>query len=165
MQTPVEMKTVARMFCFVSSKGNATRFTCYTFYEYNYAYNLTLTNKGTGKVVPVLFPNWAPHHEGVLGEQRYVSTHSLTSALDWGEWSASRTGRFTLRKRAPGAHWIGDWVGSRAVLDAVVKRKIPSPRKESNPRTPIVQHVAQHYTDWAILLINKALVIIRGFLT
>jgi hypothetical protein len=32
----------------------------------------------------------------------------------------------------------------------VVKRKIPSPRRESNPRKPIVQPVAQHYTDWAI---------------
>jgi hypothetical protein len=31
--------------------------------------------------------------------------------------------------------------GPRAVLDAVVKRKIPSPRRESNPRTPIVQPV------------------------
>jgi hypothetical protein len=30
-------------------------------------------------------------------------------------------------------------VGPRAVLDAVVKRKIPSPRRESNPRTPVVQ--------------------------
>jgi hypothetical protein len=30
-------------------------------------------------------------------------------------------------------------VGPRAVLDAVVKRKIPSPRRESNRRTPIVQ--------------------------
>jgi hypothetical protein len=28
-------------------------------------------------------------------------------------------------------------VGTRAILDAVVKRKIPS--RESNPRTPIVQ--------------------------
>jgi hypothetical protein len=35
----------------------------------------------------------------------------------------------------------------RAVLEAVVKRKIPSPRRESNPRTPIVQPVAQRYTD------------------
>jgi hypothetical protein len=34
--------------------------------------------------------------------------------------------------------------------DGVVKREIPSPRRESNPRTPIVQHVAQRYTDWAI---------------
>jgi len=30
-------------------------------------------------------------------------------------------------------------VGSRAVLDAVVKRKIPSPRREPNSRTPILQ--------------------------
>jgi hypothetical protein len=77
----------------------------------------------------------------------YSSTHSSTSALDGGEWSASRPGRLTPRERAPGAHWIGGWVGPRAVLDAVVKRKIPSPLRESNPRTPIVQLVAQRYTD------------------
>jgi hypothetical protein len=35
----------------------------------------------------------------------------------------------------------------RAVLDAVVKRKIPSLCRESNPRTPIIQPVAQRYTD------------------
>jgi hypothetical protein len=67
-----------------------------------------------------------------------------------GEWSASRTGRFTPREGAPGTHWTGGWMGPRAVLDAVVKRKIPSSRRESNPRTPIVQPVAQRYTDWAI---------------
>jgi len=50
--------------------------------------------KGTGKVVPVLFLNWVPRHEGVLGEWRYSSTHSLASALAVGEWSASRPGRF-----------------------------------------------------------------------
>jgi hypothetical protein len=82
-----------------------------------------------------------------LEEWRYNSTHSLTSALGGGEWSASRPGRFTSRERAPGTHWIGGWVGPRAVLDAVVKRIIPSPRRESNPRTPIVQPVAQRYTD------------------
>jgi hypothetical protein len=38
-------------------------------------------------------------------------------------------------------------VGPRAVLDAVTKRKIPSPRRESNPRTPITQPVVQRYTD------------------
>jgi hypothetical protein len=68
----------------------------------------------------------------------YSSTHSFTSALDGGELSASRPDRFSPRERAPGAHFIGAWVGRRAVLDAVVKRKIPSPRRESNPRTPIV---------------------------
>jgi hypothetical protein len=44
-------------------------------------------------------------------------------------------------------HWIRGWVGPRAVLDMVVKRKIPSPCWESNPRTPIVQLIAQHYID------------------
>jgi hypothetical protein len=73
--------------------------------------------------------------------------HSLTSALDGGEWSALRPGRFISRERAPNTHWIGGWVGPRAVLDAVVKRKIPSLRRESKPRTPIVQPVAQCYTN------------------
>jgi hypothetical protein len=36
---------------------------------------------------------------------------------------------------------IGGSVGPRAVLDAVVKRKIPSPRRESKPRTPIIQPI------------------------
>jgi hypothetical protein len=62
----------------------------------------------------------------MLGEWRYSSTHSLTSALHGGEWSASRTGRFTPRERTHGTHWIGGRVGPRAVLDAVVKREIPS---------------------------------------
>jgi hypothetical protein len=59
----------------------------------------------------------------------------------------SRPGRFTTRERTPGTHWIGVWVGPRTVLDAVVKRKIPSPLRESNSRTPVVQPVAQRYTD------------------
>jgi hypothetical protein len=69
------------------------------------------------------------------------------STLDRGEWSASRSCRFIPRERAPGTHWIGGLVGPRDVLDAVVKRKIPSPRREPNTRTPIVQPVAQRYTD------------------
>jgi hypothetical protein len=34
----------------------------------------------------------------------------LTSEFDGGEWLASR---FNPRERAPGTHWIGDWVGPR----------------------------------------------------
>jgi hypothetical protein len=51
---------------------------------------------------------------------------------------ASRPGRFTPKERAPDTHWIGGWVGPKAILDAVVERKISSPRRDSNPRTPIV---------------------------
>jgi hypothetical protein len=53
-------------------------------------------------------------------------------------------------ERASDIHCIGGWVVPRAVLEAVVKRKIPSPRRESNPRTVIVQPVSQCYTDFAI---------------
>jgi hypothetical protein len=69
----------------------------------------------------------------------------LISALDEGEWSASRPGLFTARERAPGTYWIGGWVGSRADLDAVEKRKIHSNLQESNPRTPIIQPIALIY--------------------
>jgi hypothetical protein len=113
--------------------------------------------KGKGKVVPALFFNWAPRQEGVLEKWRYSSTHSLTLALDGAEWSASRPGLFTHRERAPSTHWTGGRVGPRAVLDAVVKRKIPDPRRESNPRTPIVQPVDQRYTDWAITALRVVL--------
>jgi hypothetical protein len=84
------------------------------------------------------------------GSGSIAPTYPLTSVLDGGRWSASRPDRFTPRERAPGTHWIGGWIGPRAVLDAVMKRKIPSPRRESNPRTQVVQPVAQRCTDWAI---------------
>jgi hypothetical protein len=70
----------------------------------------------------------------------------LTSALVGG-WSASRPGRFTPGERAPGTHWIGGWVGPRAGLDTIVKRKIFGPCQESNPRTPIVQAVTSRYNN------------------
>jgi hypothetical protein len=47
----------------------------------------------------------------------------LTSALVGGEWSASRPYRLTPGERARGTHWIGGWVGTRAGMDAVEKRK------------------------------------------
>jgi hypothetical protein len=81
------------------------------------------------------------------GEWIYSSTNSFTSTLDGDVWPASRPGRFTPKETAPCTHCIGGWVGTRIVLDAVVKRKIPSPRRESNPRIPIVQPTAQRYTD------------------
>jgi hypothetical protein len=48
--------------------------------------------KAKGKVHP------RTGHEDPKGEQRYNSTLSLTSALDWGGWSTPRPGRFTPAK-------------------------------------------------------------------
>jgi hypothetical protein len=47
----------------------------------------------------------------------------LTLALAGGEWSASHLCCFTPGERAPGTHWLGGWVGPRAGLDDVEKRK------------------------------------------
>jgi hypothetical protein len=48
-------------------------------------------------------------------------------ALAGNEWSASRPSRFTTGERAPGTHWIGGWVGSRAGLDDMEKIKFLVP--------------------------------------
>jgi hypothetical protein len=68
---------------------------------------------------PCAFFNWASRHIDIMREWMYSSTHSLTSAQEGGEWSASRPDRFIPRERAPGTHLIGGWVGPTAVLDAV----------------------------------------------
>jgi hypothetical protein len=95
--------------------------------------------KGKVKVVPVLF-NWAPHHEGELGSAS-IAPHILDLGTRW-RWVVS----FTPRERVPDIHWTGSWMGPRTGLEAVLKRKFPSPCRESNPRTPVVQPVAQPYT-------------------
>jgi hypothetical protein len=49
-----------------------------------------------------------------------IYLHALsTLALDGGEWSALRPGRFTPRERAPGTHWTEGWVGPKVGLKAV----------------------------------------------
>jgi len=40
------------------------------------------------------------------------------------------------QERAPGTHWRRRWVGPRDGLDAVVRRKIPNPCRESPPGRP-----------------------------
>jgi hypothetical protein len=91
--------------------------------------------------------------KALLGDFRYSSTHSLTLALDGGEWSASRPPALPPRERTPGTHWIGGWVGPREVQGAVLKR-IPTTFRESNPRTPIVKAVTQSYTDRAVTALD-----------
>jgi hypothetical protein len=58
-----------------------------------------------------------------MGEWRN-SSNIVISALDRGEWSASRPGRFTPGERVPDTYWIGGWMFPRAGLDAVEKRKM-----------------------------------------
>jgi hypothetical protein len=62
--------------------------------------------------------NYAPHREDLCGSGR-IAPPFLTSALDGGEWSASRPGGFINGERDPIAHWIAAYLGPRAGLDAV----------------------------------------------
>jgi hypothetical protein len=75
---------------------------------------------------------------------RYSSTHSLISAIDEGEWSASRPGHFTPRERAPGTPWIGDWVGRQSLSGRGGEEKNSQPLAVLEP--PITHPVVQCYT-------------------
>jgi hypothetical protein len=72
-----------------------------------------------------------------------VAPRTIDLGCSW-SWVVSVTDRslYPKRERAPGTHWIGGWMGPRAGLVAVSKRKSPSPRRESNPDYPVVQQVA-----------------------
>jgi hypothetical protein len=48
----------------------------------------------------------------------------LTSALDEGEWSVSLPATSASGEIAPSTHWIAAWVGPKAGLEALQKRKI-----------------------------------------
>jgi hypothetical protein len=72
-----------------------------------------------------------PRHIGRrIGGVR-VQLHSfLISTLGGGAWTASRTGRFHPRERAPKTDWTEAWVGSRADLDALRGNLLPLTRTE-----------------------------------
>jgi hypothetical protein len=98
--------------------------------------------------------NQTPCHEGVLGEWNFSSTHSLTSALDGGEWSASRPGRFTPRK--------SPWYPLDRRLDGPQNRSGYGGEEKNSQallglEPPILQLVAQRYTTELsrLLMYNK----------
>jgi len=73
-------------------------------------------------------------HEGVLGRGS-IDPCILGLGIRW-RWVVSFTPRcFIARVRNPDTHWIVGWVGPTGVLTTVLKRKIPSPCWDSNPRS------------------------------
>jgi hypothetical protein len=90
----------------------------------------------------------AKHHAMKTYRGVEVKLHAFfTSALDGGGWSALRPGLFTPGERVPCTQTAVGRVDPRADLDAVEKRKIPSPSRESNPRISTVKSAASRYTD------------------
>jgi hypothetical protein len=77
------------------------------------------------------------------GEWRYTSVHSLTLALDGGEWSASHPSHFTPRERAPGTHCIGGLVGPRTIgeyMARLIKQSLSIVKKIETSCTHITLH-------------------------
>jgi hypothetical protein len=74
---------------------------------------------------------------GAGGERRYSSYSFTTSALDGGEWSASRPGSALPLGKASGTHCTGGWVGLRAGLDTEARGNISCPFRGSNPGRPV----------------------------
>jgi hypothetical protein len=71
----------------------------------------------------------------LLGKRRY-SSYSF-SALEGGEWPASRLGRALAPGKGPlGTHCTRGWVGPRAGLDTEGRGRILSPLPGIEPRSP-----------------------------
>jgi hypothetical protein len=85
-----------------------------------------------------------------LGKRRYSSFSFTISALDGGEWSASRPGRaLPPGKGLPvpivqDDGWVSELVWTRA------RGKILCLCRRSILGRPVVQSMAGHYADWAI---------------
>jgi hypothetical protein len=91
------------------------------------------------KVKVSLCFNWAPRQEGVLGEWRYSSTHSLISSLDVGEWSATRPGCFIPRNRARNSS-VGIALGY-GLYDRGSRVRFPAGRTALGPTEPPVRQL------------------------
>jgi hypothetical protein len=88
--------------------------------------------------------------EAHLGDRRYSSYSFLPSALEGGEWSASRPGRALPPGKEPpvptvqGAGWAPESVWTQRL-----EEKSPA---SVGDRTPAAQSVVRHCTDWATRL-------------
>jgi hypothetical protein len=84
-----------------------------------------------------------------LGGREGNSSYSfLTSALDGGEWWASRPGRALPPERGPPVlpiGWEAGWVPEPVWIQGLNERSF-APAED---RTPVVQSLVRHYTDWA----------------
>jgi hypothetical protein len=87
---------------------------------------------GSGGIAPLIL--WPRHQVGVSGQ-----LHTPAALLP------GKEPRYPLDRRQGGSQNRSGCGG---------EEKYSHPRRELNPRTPIVQLVASRYTDWAIRLLT-----------
>jgi hypothetical protein len=81
-------------------------------------------------------------HEGAWGERRFSSYSFSTSALDWGEWSASCPRERTPVPIVQEVGWAPEPVWTLRIEEKYFRLCLGS-----NLDRPVVQPVARHYTD------------------
>jgi hypothetical protein len=93
--------------------------------------------------------------EALGGERRYSSYSFSTSALDGGEWSASRPGRAFTPGQGPQVPIVQEaGCAPEPVWTQRIEEKSFAP---AGDRSPVVQPVVRLYTDWATrLLVPKS---------
>jgi hypothetical protein len=99
--------------------------------------------------------------EAHLGDRRYSSYSFLTSALEGGEWSASGPGRALPPGKEPPVPVVQEagWA-----LEPVWTQRLEGKSSASVwDRTPAVQSVVRHYTDWASRLLYRSVSAIKIF--
>jgi hypothetical protein len=86
-------------------------------------------------------------------DRRYTSYSFSTSALDGGEWSASRRDRALAPAKGPPVPIVKEagWA-PEPVWTQRLEEKSFRIYRGSNPNCLVVQPVARHYTDWATRL-------------
>jgi hypothetical protein len=95
-----------------------------------------------------------------LGDRRYSSYSFLTSALERGEWSASCPGRALPPGKEPPVPSVQEagWAPEPVWTQRLEEKSSAS----VGDRTPAVQAVVRHYTDWATRLILRKIHEIKG---
>jgi hypothetical protein len=76
--------------------------------------------------------------------EKYSSYSLLTSALDWGEWSASRPGRALPPVNDSRYPLDSGWASELVWTQKLEKKSFAS----AGDRTSDVKSIVRHYTDW-----------------
>jgi hypothetical protein len=95
-----------------------------------------------------------PQHLYRSGRERSYSSYSfMTSAIEWGEWSASRPGRALALGKGPPVPIAQEpgWA-PEPVWTHRLEEQSSCLCRRSNLDRPVVQSVARRYTDWATRL-------------
>jgi hypothetical protein len=128
-----------------------------SYFSKNFVFDNRLTNSITQavwnslKFIKLKLSHYTPRSR--LGERRYSSYSFSTSALDGGEWSASRPvcalapGKGPPVPTAQEAGWASEPVWTQRLEEKSFRLW-----RGLNLDRPVVQPVARHYTDWATRL-------------